>query len=434
MSRRGWIRGSVLIAVLALCAVVAAGIAKAKPMGKATAAAGTLNIYGFGPGDDVQENRAAYAKDLLKSTTINRPAGDFNDQAFLTRLASGDVPDLVRMGRPRIAQYAAKGVLQPMDACVKTVKKQYRVGALKAMTYKGHIYGLPEFTNQITLIVNQSAFKAVRRADRAGADEELEGAPRDGEEADEARLEREPDADRVRPEDPRVLPAVGQVVRQGRPLEGRPEGAAEHAAGDRGAELHRLGHQRRGRLEQVQGVPRHVRLLRQAEPARQGPARVLADGELHLQRVLEQLARRRPDRASSSRTARAARSRCSAGTAGSSRRASEQRGSRVRVHEGGDLGQRVDGRGEEALRRPQGVAARRSRASTPRTPSPTRRRTRTSTSRSASRSSTARCRCSSPRRSTASSSRRRRAASSSSRPTPTRSTASSPASRRSRRR
>jgi multiple sugar transport system substrate-binding protein len=47
-----------------------------------------------------------------------------------------------------------------MDSCVKPVKKQYRVGALKAMTYNGHIYGLPEFTNQITLIVNQSAFKS----------------------------------------------------------------------------------------------------------------------------------------------------------------------------------------------------------------------------------------------------------------------------------
>jgi multiple sugar transport system substrate-binding protein len=129
-------------------------------MGKTRSAAGTLNIYGYGPGDDVQENRAAYAKDQLNGVTINRPAGDFNDQAFLTRLASGDVPDLVRMGRPRVAQYAAKGVLQNVDACVKSVKDDYRKGALKSMTYKGHIYGLPEFTNQITLIVNQSAFKA----------------------------------------------------------------------------------------------------------------------------------------------------------------------------------------------------------------------------------------------------------------------------------
>src|SRR5215213_3607158 len=159
MSRRGWKLSSAALAVAVLCGVVTAGFASAKPAGKLGAAAGTLNIYGYGPGDDVQENRAAYAKGRLPNTDVNRPAGDFNDQAFLTRLASGDVPDLVRMGRPRVAQYAAKGVLRAMDACVKPVKAQYRVGALKAMTYKGHIYGLPEFTNQITMIVNQSAFK-----------------------------------------------------------------------------------------------------------------------------------------------------------------------------------------------------------------------------------------------------------------------------------
>jgi len=146
----------VLFVVLAVAAIAvsAAGARNQR------AAAGTLNIYGYGPGDDVQENRASYAASQLSGTTINRPAGDFNDQVFLTRLASGDVPDLVRMGRPRVAQYAAKGVLQPMDDCVANVKAQYRVGALKAMTYGGHIYGLPEFTNQITLIVNQSAFKS----------------------------------------------------------------------------------------------------------------------------------------------------------------------------------------------------------------------------------------------------------------------------------
>jgi multiple sugar transport system substrate-binding protein len=69
------------------------------------------------------------------------------------------VPDLVRMGRGSLALYAAKGVLQPVDACVKDVAGQYRKGALRAMTYGGHIYGLPEFTNQVTMIVNTDAFK-----------------------------------------------------------------------------------------------------------------------------------------------------------------------------------------------------------------------------------------------------------------------------------
>src|SRR4051794_29124801 len=149
-----------LAVLLAVAAALSAVVVTSAIAHSVKSGAGTLNIYGYGPGDDVQENRAKYAAGVLSGTTINRPAGDFNDQVFLTRLASGDVPDLVRMGRPRVAQYAAKGVLQPMDDCVANVKAQYRVGALKAMTYGGHIYGLPEFTNQITLIVNQSAFKS----------------------------------------------------------------------------------------------------------------------------------------------------------------------------------------------------------------------------------------------------------------------------------
>jgi multiple sugar transport system substrate-binding protein len=148
---------AVLLAALAIAAIAvsAAGARSNK------ASAGTLNIYGFGPGDDVQENRAAYANAQLQGTTINRPAGDFNDQVFLTRLASGDVPDLVKMPRPSMALYAAKGVLQPVNSCVSpSLIKQYRAGAIKAMTWKGKLYGLPEFTNQVTMIVNQSAFKS----------------------------------------------------------------------------------------------------------------------------------------------------------------------------------------------------------------------------------------------------------------------------------
>jgi multiple sugar transport system substrate-binding protein len=142
--------------VAAAFAAVIAGTAGARVDAKS---AGTLDIYGYGPGDDVQENRADYAAKQLNGVTIKREAPSFDDQAFLTRLASGDVPDLVRMPRPSLALYAAKGVLQPVDQCVASVKSQYRKGAMRAMTWKGHIYGLPEFTNQVTLVVNTQAFK-----------------------------------------------------------------------------------------------------------------------------------------------------------------------------------------------------------------------------------------------------------------------------------
>ncbi|MFL6007094.1 MAG: extracellular solute-binding protein [Gaiellaceae bacterium] len=149
-----------LAVLLAVAAALSAVVVTSAIAHSVKSGAGTLNIYGYGPGDDVQENRAKYAAGVLSSTNVNRPAGDFNDQVFLARLASGDVPDLVRMSRPRVAQYASKGVLQPMDSCVKSVKKQYRAGAMNAMTYKGHVYGLPEFTNQITLIVNNDVARA----------------------------------------------------------------------------------------------------------------------------------------------------------------------------------------------------------------------------------------------------------------------------------
>jgi multiple sugar transport system substrate-binding protein len=149
-------RLAILLVVMAALAAIVAGTATARTD---TSKAGTLDIYGYGPGDDVQENRATYAAQQLSGTTIKREAPGFDDQAFLTRLASGDVPDLVRMPRASLALYAAKGVIQPVDQCVASVKSQYRAGAMKAMTYGGHIYGLPEFTNQVTLIVNPAAFK-----------------------------------------------------------------------------------------------------------------------------------------------------------------------------------------------------------------------------------------------------------------------------------
>ena len=150
-------RIAVLLVVFAALAAIVAGTAGARVD---TKSAGTLDIYGYGPGDDVQENRAIYAAQQLNGVTIKREAPGFDDQAFLTRLASGQVPDLVRMGRPSVGLYAAKGVLQPVNSCVsKALIKQYRAGAIRAMTWKGKLYGLPEFTNQVTLIVDPQAFQ-----------------------------------------------------------------------------------------------------------------------------------------------------------------------------------------------------------------------------------------------------------------------------------
>jgi multiple sugar transport system substrate-binding protein len=155
---RKWKRSVALLAVVVLCVAASATVATG-------ADSRTLDIYGFGPGDDVANGRAELAERALGGARLDNPRGAFNDQAFLTRLASGDVPDVVYMSRDRIGTYAARNALQPLNNCIRSESidtKQYRQAALKEVTYQNQIYAIPEFTNQITIIVNNDV---ARQAD-----------------------------------------------------------------------------------------------------------------------------------------------------------------------------------------------------------------------------------------------------------------------------
>ena len=152
MSGRWRQRASVLAAV-ALGVVIAAGMASASSL-----QARTLDIYGFGPGDDVATTLTNYARGQLgNNVEIENPRGAFNDQAFLTMLASRNVPDVIWMGRHLVGSYAARGALTPLTNCIRSERidtKQYRAAALNEVKYRGTTYGLPAFTNQITILVN----------------------------------------------------------------------------------------------------------------------------------------------------------------------------------------------------------------------------------------------------------------------------------------
>ena len=160
--RSRWKRAASLVGAAALGTVVAASLASAGPTKSAGpgAAASTLNIYGFGPGDDGANGRADIATRALGSSVdVDNPRGAFDDRAFLTRLASGDVPDLVYFSRDKVGTYAAKNALLPLANCIRSEnidRNQYRAAALREVTYNGQLYAIPEFTNQITIIVNNT--------------------------------------------------------------------------------------------------------------------------------------------------------------------------------------------------------------------------------------------------------------------------------------
>ncbi|GAB3437269.1 extracellular solute-binding protein [Phycicoccus ginsengisoli] len=109
---------------------------------------GSLNIMGFGGEDEVAKARIAAFKQAYPDVTVTHNKGDFDAQQFLTALSSGNPPDLVYMDRNLIGTYAAKGVVQPLTDCVKQQSidtSQYRPAAMRSVTFKNTVYGIPEF-------------------------------------------------------------------------------------------------------------------------------------------------------------------------------------------------------------------------------------------------------------------------------------------------
>jgi len=159
-----WKRVGVALALLGLLAAVATTAASAHPDSTGQARANTLNIMGFGTnGDDVAMSRFNIAKQAIAPDDVSAPNGGFNDQTFLAAVASGNPPDLVYMDRAKVGTYAADGALQPLTSCIKSQHipvGQYRPAALSQVTYKGKIYGIPEFFDVRTIIANYDVMKS----------------------------------------------------------------------------------------------------------------------------------------------------------------------------------------------------------------------------------------------------------------------------------
>ena len=80
----------------------------------------------------------------------DQPERRLQRPAVPAALASGQRAGSRPHAAHKVALYAAKGALQPLDACIKSQKstEQYRKAAVQRGTYGGQVYGLPEFTNR----------------------------------------------------------------------------------------------------------------------------------------------------------------------------------------------------------------------------------------------------------------------------------------------
>jgi multiple sugar transport system substrate-binding protein len=130
-----------------------------------TQAAGTLSGWAFNNPDDVGTARLNYAQQKLSGLNIQLDKTGFDAQKFTTRLASGDVPDVVQMDSTFVATYAAQGVILPLDQCFTAhsvdPNKQWYPFVIGDVTYNGHVWGVPQFYQPPAIMVNKKLLNAV---------------------------------------------------------------------------------------------------------------------------------------------------------------------------------------------------------------------------------------------------------------------------------
>ncbi len=125
---------------------------------------GTLNAWGFENADDVGTSRLDYAEEQLPDITVELDATAFDAQKFTTRVASGEVPDVVQMDRRYIATYAAQDLLMPLDECFAahdvTPEEHWYESVVDDVRYDDQLWGVPQFYQPPAIILNKEVMDA----------------------------------------------------------------------------------------------------------------------------------------------------------------------------------------------------------------------------------------------------------------------------------
>jgi putative chitobiose transport system substrate-binding protein len=93
---------------------------------------------------------------------------------LVTRIVAGTPPALVNLNVPWADEYARDQLIMPVDELIAPVRASFIPSTLRDLTFKGHVYGFPMYSNVAVIACNTTL---LRRADVARAprtfDEEL---------------------------------------------------------------------------------------------------------------------------------------------------------------------------------------------------------------------------------------------------------------------
>ena len=159
---RGFRKRNALAAAVVLAVMLgAAATASARTeSGNDASAAATLRIMGFGLPDEIARVRADMGRAAVAPAEVEIDTAGFDEQKFLAAVASGNPPDLVYMSRNFIGQYAKRRALLPLTSCIRNQRipmALFRQFAVREVTFQGTVYGIPEFNQSRTVIINRQA-------------------------------------------------------------------------------------------------------------------------------------------------------------------------------------------------------------------------------------------------------------------------------------
>ncbi|MGI5519489.1 extracellular solute-binding protein [Micromonospora sp. CA-259024] len=156
------LRATAFAGVLTLALSGCGGVGGGGDAGGGTATTGALSTMGFGFSDEIATTRVDAFKRDHPDVDLKVTEGAFDEQQFLSAVASGNPPDLVYMDRKMIGTYARRGSIQPLTDCVEKQSidlEQYRPAAREQVTLDGTVYGIPEFSTVRVVYLNEGLLK-----------------------------------------------------------------------------------------------------------------------------------------------------------------------------------------------------------------------------------------------------------------------------------
>ncbi|MEV4816642.1 extracellular solute-binding protein [Micromonospora tulbaghiae] len=161
MSRK--LRATALAGVLTLAISGCGGVGGGGDSGGGGAkGSGALSTMGLSLSDEIATTRVDAFKRDHGDVRLTITEGAFDEQQFLSAVASGNPPDLVYMDRKLIGTYAERGSIQPLTDCVEKQRidmAEYRQSAREQVTLDGTVYGIPEFSQVRVLYLNEALLK-----------------------------------------------------------------------------------------------------------------------------------------------------------------------------------------------------------------------------------------------------------------------------------